>query len=178
MSAARLLGLFLILIGAALLGATTTGLGGEVVVAFLGIAFLAAYAATRAYGLLIPGAILSGLGAGIIAESAGAPGEAVVLGLGLGFLAIPVVDLLVARPRPAWWWPLIPGGILTVIGAAELTGIDDAARYLVPVLLIVIGAALLLRRGGRVPAAPAPDGEDRPARADDEPAPSPETPGA
>src|SRR3972149_3746454 len=63
--------------------------GGEAVVALIGIAFLIAYALTRQYGFLVPGGILTGLGIGIIYENRlegnGAP---VLLGLGVGFLAI------------------------------------------------------------------------------------------
>jgi hypothetical protein len=172
MTPARILGLFLVVIGAALLVATVTGSGGELIVAFIGLAFLAGYASTRAYGLLIPGAILTGLGLGIVAESLGAPGEVVVLGLGLGFLVIPVVDLSVAPARAGWWWPLLPGGILTAIGAAELTGVQDAGRYAVPVVLIVIGLALLVRRSpGRELRSATPT--TRPPADDDAPADTP-----
>ena len=145
MGPSRVLGLLLIALGAALLVAMTTGIGGEIVVLMLGGGFLIAYVATRSYGLLIPGAILTGLGTGIVVTSQGGPDEAVVLGLGAGFLAIAVVDVVVDGARGGWWWPLIPGGVLTTVGASTLVGAQHIGRYVVPAVLIVIGVALLLR---------------------------------
>jgi hypothetical protein len=142
----RVLGLLLIAIGGALLLAITTDVGGELVVGALGAGFLVAYATTGAYGLLVPGAILTGLGTGIVIAEQGGPEEAVVLGLGLGFLAIAVVDVLRGSPGGAWWWPLIPGAILTTVGASEMVGMRDLGRYVVPAILILIGVGLLIRR--------------------------------
>lgn len=160
MASQRILGLLLIAIGAALLIMLTTDVGGEVVVGFLGLGFLAAYAATRTYGFLVPGGILTGLGAGLVVESQGGPGGSVVLGLGCGFLAIALIDRLVSSSDGVWWWPLIPGGVLVVAGASSLTGVPNLEVYLVPAALIVIGAALLLRR-------PRSDGEESVAEVDD-----------
>jgi hypothetical protein len=150
MPAQRILGLLLVTIGGALLVATTTDVGGQIVVAGIGVAFLLAYASTRNYGFLVPGGILTGLGAGIVAADLGGPGGSVPFGLGLGFVAIALLD--VAGERAAgggWWWPLIPGGILVFAGGSEILGVDDLARYLVPTALIVIGLVLLLRPGRR-----------------------------
>lgn len=156
MQPARIVGLLLVLLGATLLVVTTTGIGGEVIVLVLGAGFLVAYAATRSYGLLIPGAILSGLGAGILASSGGVAGDWPALGLGVGFLAIAVLDRLATSERSGWWWPLIPGGILTLLGVVDrLEG--DAVGFVLPGLLIVLGLAFLLsasRRGST----DAPDG--------------------
>jgi hypothetical protein len=149
----RALGLLLIAIGSIMLLVLTTGLGGEVVVALVGVGFLTAYARTESYGFLIPGAILTGLGAGILVESWGGPTEAVPLGLGTGFLAIAVVDRLRGSAGPGWWWPLIPGGVLTVTAASTMSGLDRFEPYLLPVALIVIGATLVIRRG-RAPSEP------------------------
>lgn len=76
-----------------------------------------------------------------------------MFGLGCGFLAIAVVDRLVSASGGVWWWPLIPGGVLVVTGASSLTGVPNLERYLVPAALIIIGAALLLRR-------PSSDGDE------------------
>jgi hypothetical protein len=148
MTASRIVGLVLIAIGLGLLAVILTDVGGEVFLGAVGLGFLIAYAATRTYGLLIPGAIITGLALGIGASSLGAPDAAGVLGLGVGFLAIVAVDRLRGSPRAGWWWPLIPGGILSAIGVAELVGVEDLPAYAVPVALIVVGAVLLLRRGG------------------------------
>jgi hypothetical protein len=142
----RILGLLLVVIGLMVGVALVTDASGELIVPTLGIAFLVAYAATRRYGLLIPGGILTGLGAGIVIATQGGPQASVVLGLGLGFVTIAVVDVLVGRDgRDGWWWPLIPGGILAVVGGSEVAGVHDAGRYLVPIALVVIGVLLLVR---------------------------------
>lgn len=163
MGPARILGLLMIALGAALLVATTTDIGGEIVVGMLGLGFLVAYVATRTYGLLIPGCILTGLGTGIVLAEQGASDGVVVLGLGLGFVTIAVVDVLVglpsgdrraSGPRSGWWWPLIPGGILTLAGGTEVVGAQPVGRFVAPIVLIVLGVALLFRRRPR-PAEPA-----------------------
>jgi hypothetical protein len=147
MAANRVLGLLLIGLGGVLLLAVTTDIGGEVVVGFIGVAFLVAYASTRTYGFLVPGGILTGLGTGLVLQSLGVRGDIVVLGLGLGFLAIAVIDQLFTSARSGWWWPLIPGAVLLLISVGSVTGLPDLGRYLVPAALILLGAVLLLRRG-------------------------------
>lgn len=124
-----------------------TPAGGAVIVLALGIAFLVAHLVTREYGLLVPGGILTGLGAGIVASQQLVIAEAdssgvVVLGLGLGFLSIWVVGglLRVARHH---WWPLIPGGILTVVGGSVLLG-GQAVQVLEFWPVILVGAGLLV----------------------------------
>lgn len=189
MGAPRVLGLILIAIGAALMVAITTGVGGEVIVLTIGLGFLIAYAATRLYGLLIPGAILTGLGTGIVVAAQGAPGESVVLGLGIGFVVIAVVDVFVGNARSGWWWPLIPGGVLTTVGALTISGLEEFGAYIVPSLLILIGLVLLFRwRPSRTrpeaqtpppheptPDAPAPAPQERQAPPEPQ---APEAPGA
>jgi hypothetical protein len=146
MPANRIIGLLLVALGAALLLVTTTGMGGEAFLGMLGIGFLTVYALTRGYGFLIPGAILTGLAGGILADRLGAPDAAVVLGLGCGFVAIAAVDHMIGSVGPGWWWPLVPGGILITVGGAAVTGIDRLPSYVFPIILIVVGVAMLLRR--------------------------------
>jgi hypothetical protein len=147
MDTSRIVGFLLIVVGGAALVATTTPLGGEIVVVSLGLGFLGCYVVTRTYGLLVPGAILTGLGVGTLVAAAGSPQEATTLGLGLGFLAIAGLDVLLRGRTGAWWWPLIPGGVLTVIGTSTMTGVQDVGRYVVPLFLVALGVRLLLRRG-------------------------------
>lgn len=149
MAGNRFVGLILIALGVALLLMLTTDLGGELVLGFLGIGFLIAYVVSRRYGYLIPGAILTGLGTGLLVAGQGGPDVSVVLGLGGGFLAIGVVDRLVGPTGSGWWWPFIPGGVLVLAGVSTLIGVVDFGRYLLPAVLIVVGAALLLGRGSR-----------------------------
>ncbi len=92
---------------------------------------------------------MTGLGIGIIlaARSPGG-GSAVLLGLGLGFLSIYMIDAR-WRHMPAGWWPLIPGGVIAVIGllvaAGEFGLLASTGRWW-PVVLMLLGLYLLLRR--------------------------------
>lgn len=147
-------GVILIAVGLTLFAVQLLNLDGDVIVLVIGLVFAIAFGATRRYGLLIPAGIMTGLGTGILLENFGVMGEPVVLGLGLGFLAIYAADFLSSGARaPGRWWPLIPGAILTIIAAAESTFGEEGARLVTqgwPVLLIVAGAWLLLRGRARV----------------------------
>ena len=127
---------------------TRPGAGGWVVL-LIGLALVGAFLYTHQYGYLIPGGIMTGLGAGIVvSESVAmtdeASGGAVVLGLGLGFVSIWAIGSLM-RLTERHWWPLIPGGILSVVGSALLIGgqavdmLDYWGVILVVIGLIVIG---------------------------------------
>jgi hypothetical protein len=140
----RTLGALLIALGFVLIVGRWVGVGAEAIVALLGVGFLAAYVATRAYGFLIPGGILTGLGTGIVVATAGGPSASPVLGLGVGFLTIAVVDRVASGwERPGWWWPLIPGGILTIVGVSEIPELEPVVRYLLPAALIAVGIWLI-----------------------------------
>lgn len=144
-------GIVLVMLGIAFfamqfLGAAT----GSFVLIGLGAAFLVSHVYYGSYGFLVPGGILTGLGLGLLAEDLlDVPGETVVLGLGLGFLLIWVVDRLITRKGPdvGSWWPLIPGGILTLIGISSLMPevTDLVVRYAWPVAIIVLGGVLIWR---------------------------------
>jgi hypothetical protein len=143
-------GVILIVVGVTLFAVQLLHLDGDVIVLVIGIVFAIAFVMTRRYGLLVAAGILTGLGAGILLEDFGVMGEPVVLGLGLGFLAIYGADWISGGARaPGHWWPLIPGAILTVIAGAESTFGPQGARVIQqwwPVLLIAAGAWVLLRR--------------------------------
>ncbi len=120
---------------------------GWIVLGSISILLLAFFAVTRTKGFLITGAILGGLAVGVGLEEAGYTmnGGVVVLGLAAGFLAIYVVDLLVGR-NPHWW-PVIPGGILAVVGGTQALAGTEAANALErwwPVALIVVGVVVLV----------------------------------
>lgn len=128
----------------------STNAGGWIVM-LIGLGLLVGFAYTRQYGFLIPGGIMTGLGVGIIASESftfandETASGAIVLGLGVGFLAIWVIGGIM-RVAQNHWWPLIPGGILTLIGLVQLTRTDVAgALRLWPVILIVLGAFVLAK---------------------------------
>jgi hypothetical protein len=162
-----LAGALLVAIGVALLVIDLTGVGGVAVVLLGGLAFLATHFATRSYGFLVPGGILTGFGAALVAQDLGLVTDVGLFGLGAGFLLIPVVQLMAGAPRDGgWWWPLIPGGILVALGAIEyLQG--DAAGLILPGILIILGLSFLLSAARRA-AEPAEgaEGEAGPAPAD------------
>jgi hypothetical protein len=111
---------------------------------------------TRNGGLMIPGGILAGIGLGAILASgpyAGLGGEATggvfLLSFALGWGLITLLTALFTDE--VTWWPLIPGGIMAVIGGGLLAGgvalqaLDLAGRFW-PVALIAIGLYLLFKR--------------------------------
>ncbi len=141
-------GLILMVIGIGLLVAQFTEIGGVIVVLLLGFAFLIAAFLTRNYGFVVPGGILTGLGAGLVAEQLRMIGEPVVIGLGLGFLLIWVVDQFFIRTGPAQgrWWPLIPGGILVFVGLINTVGdLGQYSAYLWAGALIIVGGVIIVR---------------------------------
>jgi len=142
-------GAILIGIGLIFFAAQWFSADGAFVLGALSFVFLALFASTRKLGFIIPGAILGGLAVGIALEEAGYAmnGSAVVLGLAGGFLTIFVANV-VAR-APAYWWPLIPGGILTIVGTSEAVGGTEAARIVSlawPIVLIAVGVLILFDR--------------------------------
>lgn len=144
-------GVILIVLGVIFLAGQQLEIGGEGIVAAIGLAFLVAYVFTHHYGLLVPGGIMTGLGLGIVFETnIGGQGAPVLLGLGLGFLTIYVIDT--AGRRAVWgWWPLVPGGVLTLVGllqAGSQTGWLGVVGRWWPAALIGAGVYLLLRRPG------------------------------
>jgi hypothetical protein len=138
-------GLILIAVGVLFLIGQRVDLGGSVWFLGIGAVFLIVYLGTRNYGLLIPGAILLGLGAGDALGST-------QLGLGLGFFAIFALDSLVYRAgaesgsKVSHWWPLIPAVVL--IAGPLLDQLPDARRWVRdwwPLALIALGVLILVR---------------------------------
>lgn len=127
---------------------------GGIVVLLSGLGLLGAFISTRHYGYLVPGGILTGLGAGIALQDAyaltGDPsGGVIVLGLGLGFVSIWVLAQVLDVQRTLWW-PLVPGGILAIVGGTLLIG-GDAVRLLDwwALVLVVVGLLVLWRAYSR-----------------------------
>jgi hypothetical protein len=131
------------------------GLSDAVILLLIGGVFMAGYLYARAYGLLIPGCLLLGLGLGVVGANTFdfeiGPGTEVtmsgedtfeLLGLGVGFVAIYVIPL-VYQGR-SHWWPLIPGLILILFGlAVESESFERLFEFGWPLVLTFIGLLLL-----------------------------------
>jgi hypothetical protein len=118
----------------------------------LGAAFLAISALRRFRGPLLAGAVLAGLGAGLLLRDSfepRLPGWAtILLGLGAGFLLVAAIDGASSRSRQPS--PLVPGVALT--GIALAAGIQRALplvplwsrlETLWPIALLAVGLVLI-----------------------------------
>lgn len=166
-------GIVLVVIGLVAVGdqlwQPTADIGGLVMLA-IGLGLVAAFAYTRQYGYLVPGGIVTGIGAGVLVsqtwtvKGSEAEGGVVTLGLALGFFAIWAIAEAVHLER-RHWWPIVPGTILGIVGSALLVG-GDAVRVLDywGIGLVVVGLFVMWRTwadrapSGRAPSdrAPAP----------------------
>ena len=163
-------GVVIIGIGAFLLAAQVIPDVGRLIPLLIGLIFLAAFLPKRDYGFLIPGCIVSGVGIGIILAGAlddAWSGTAMLLSISGGFVAIWIISVLLHRADNDWprgssrdaaqalWWPLIPGGILALIGLIVLaeSGFESDLLRWWPLLIIAAGIVILLaalfRRGDR-----------------------------
>ena len=141
-------GLALIVLGGVLLALERLDSGdhGHLLLILIGGVFVAGYLYKRAFGLLIPGALLLGIGGGLAFDDLYAgpfvDAESVALGLGLGFVLIYVASLLVERQNR--WWPLIPGGVLVIASLPDQVWVDDVLDFW-PLAVIAIGVLLIFR---------------------------------
>jgi hypothetical protein len=151
-------GIILILIGAGLLAGQFVPDIGRYAPLVVGLGLLVIFLVTRNAGALIGGAIVTGIGVGILLDGQlpSAGGSWIPLCLGLGFLGIWIFGGLLRMPE-ARFWPLIPGGILTFVGIADLGGLSsDVGQYAWPIALILIGVVSIAGSLRRKPAQPSP----------------------
>ena len=144
-------GLILIAIGVVMLAAYVVPDIGLFVVLGLGLVFLVAFAITRAYGFLVPGGILTGLGVGVALTpyvTSGTMTGAVIVGsMALGFAAIGVIAYLMHLDE-AHPWPFIPAAILGTVAVFLAVDRPEALQVFsigVAIAMIVGGVALMLR---------------------------------
>jgi hypothetical protein len=123
----------------------------------MGLIFLAAGLLSRTPGLLVPGGILMGVGAGaLLVDGQGFlpmlgaldRGGVFMLSMAGGFALISATSLLIGKRM---FWALIPAFFMALVGAALLIGETglmalQVLGYAWPVVLIALGAALILRR--------------------------------
>jgi len=98
---------------------------------------------------LIPAYVLCAVGLMVAWIDAGVLGGFMIPAYVMFAIAVPFFVVYIGNPRE--WWPLIPGGIMAVIGSAFVLS-AGAARYLGAVALIVAGLLILLRQFTRAEA--------------------------
>ena len=170
MDTRRLIALLLIALGVVALLARLSGGTGWLWIAVVAISFLIAYSREGPYGLLVIGAVLAGVSAGILLEGNFGWEGGFLVGVGAGILGIELGD-----PAPRRW-PRIVGVALIVVGLVNgllQAGILGSAWF--ALVLIAAGGWLLVRRnpGGWVHVGPPPGSE---AHVDHAPQPPPTQP--
>jgi len=146
-------GIILVLIGVATLLQRWLDIGNYITL-LLGAALLIWGSISRKTGLIIPGGVLSGIGLGILAMQSPwhFPAEVqsgiFLLCFALGWF---LISLLSSLFTCTLWWPLIPGGIMALIGGAILVTNGDIPwldlNVVYAVVLIVVGVVLLVFHG-------------------------------
>jgi hypothetical protein len=127
----------------------------------LGLIFLVVGIVSKTRGFIIPGGIISGVGAATLVMTRfesrfteSGKGGIFLLVFSLGWLLISILSLIVPNEqgqRPFMWWPLIPGGIIGLTGTLLLQG-ELGLTILKwmgqgwPIVLIGLGLYLILRR--------------------------------
>ncbi len=111
---------------------------------------------SREIGLLIPGGILAGIALGIylitgpyVGQIEENQGGVFLLAFSAGWALISLLSLL--SKQGFQWWPLIPGGIIGLVGLAILRGgaamrLLELMGYAWPLILVAVGVYLLLKR--------------------------------
>jgi hypothetical protein len=143
-------GLILILFGTAILLERWLNVGVYAIL-LIGVAMLLWGSFSHTTGWIIPGGVLTGIGAGILAM--GGPWDLPIEGqsgifllcFALGWFLITVLTALFTCTQ---WWALIPGGIMAVLGGGILVT-NGAVSWLdvnmiYAALLILAGLALLV----------------------------------
>jgi hypothetical protein len=114
----------------------------------VGLGLLAVFLMTRSYVALVFAGILTGVGAGLLVADVlpgtKDDGAGSVLGLAGGFLGIWAVSWLF-RLKEHHFWPLIPGGILLLVGIGLVLDLfdTDASKWVVPAIVVAIGVLVM-----------------------------------
>jgi hypothetical protein len=123
-----------------------------------GVVFLGVGVYKKLFGLIIPGCLLITIGPGIATAwgkmhnvSALAQTGAMLVWFALGWAFITLISRLVYQKL--YWWPLIPGGILAVVGWGLYIGGNpgNAMSFIGntgSIVMIIFGIYLLLMRRG------------------------------
>ena len=120
-------------------------LGGSIVLGGISVAFWWVYLTKRdQWWALIPAGTLLTLALAIAVESA--VGEGAFVGIFfLGLAATFALVYFTPRPEGKTVWPLIPAGVLAVLGVIFLAVETSLFGFVWPVVLLLVGGYLLLR---------------------------------
>jgi hypothetical protein len=151
MSSGAATGVMLIALGLGLYWMQFLDSSGESILRILmGGLGIAAYLFTRFRPLLVLGCLLFGWGIGSFGErNSFFYGEFSEVGLGIGFIMIYLIAFL--YERRAHWWPLIPGGVLLLLGfrAWHNFRVFVLSEKGWPLILVIIGGLILLGTLGK-----------------------------
>ena len=147
-------GLGLVALGFVFLVSQFVEFNGQFFVLLIGLGFIVWSLISRKQGLLIPGGILSGIGAGIaFAETSWATGDLegslFMLSFAAGWFSIILLTKMFFNELQLW--PAFPGGIMALIGVAVLTDgvlldtLGSVGQFW-PVILIVIGFSAMWKQ--------------------------------
>lgn len=113
---------------------------------------------TREVGLVIPGGILAGIALGVYLITGPYAGQIEENQGGIFLLAFSAGWALISLLSPITkqgfqWWPLIPGGIIGLVGLAVMRGgaamqLLEMIGYAWPLILVGVGVYILLKRRG------------------------------
>jgi hypothetical protein len=127
--------------------------------------FLAVFLRDRSrWWALIPAYVLLAVGILVVVLDEGALADLIPAYV-MFAVAAPFFVVYVRNPKE--WWPLIPGGILAVIGLFFLLA-EDLMQYVPAVALLLVGAWILVRQFTRR-GVPQPDQPEPPALEDKDP---------
>ena len=142
-------GFVLVLVGGAALASELWPDVDRYIPLVIGLGLLGVFAINRAYVALVGGAIMTGIGTGLLVADVfpgdNVDGPGAVLGLAFGFIGIWLVGS-VMNLREHHFWPLIPGGILLLVGIGLVLDLftDDISRLFVPAVVVVVGVLIML----------------------------------
>lgn len=137
------------------------------VLAAIALPFLVAFLRDRRrWGLLIPAYVLLAVGVMIVLTEQRVLSDLLIPAYVLFVIAIPFFVVYARDPKQ--WWPLIPGGIMAVIGLSFLIA-EAAVQYVGPAVLVLVGVWILVRQFTRreptasnAPASPGPEADEPP----------------
>jgi hypothetical protein len=95
------------------------------------------------WGLLVPAYVLTAVGLMVALIGLEVLDDLLIPAYVMFAIALPFLVVYLRNPKE--WWPLIPGGIMAVIGFSFLI-VEAAAQYIVGVALLVAGAWILVRQ--------------------------------